>query len=335
MKTIFVDLRIDDKEIQNWLGKCDFADSPSDDYDSVLFELGLTLRFTDSDRYNGVKLIEHYSQLSKRVYVVETELNDALYYFITTCELDNVYFVCPGAINHPRQKNVIHYGWHLNATRKVYKTFTPKLDTEEIKSKYFDVLLGTKKPHRDFINEYVAKNLMNETYLTYSDKDMSKFDLGVSIIPSKQVDAGSSTENLVIGNKSVRISMLIPDMIYAKTAYSVVAETFVDNEFSFFTEKVAKPILAKRLFIVFSGQHYLRNLKSLGFKTFKDVVDESYDSIEDNELRWGMAAEQMANLCRCSQRDVLHYTQQVREHNYQLLMSGELDLTPLQHERCQ
>ena len=330
MKTLFVDIQIDDnEEILKWLGDFTVADSPSVEYDSVLFGLDLILKFTDSDRYNGVNLIEHYSRSSKRVYIVETELNDALYYFITTCELNNVYFVCPGVINHPRQKNVIHYAWHLNATREVYKTFTPKLDTEEAKSKYFDVLLGTKKPHRDFINEYVTNHLLDKTYLTYADTKMSRFDLGASTISSDHIDAVSSTENLVIDEKTVRISMLIPDMIYAQTAYSVVAETFVSNEFSFFTEKVAKPILAKRLFIVFSGQHYLRNLKSLGFKTFKDMVDESYDSIEDNELRWRMAAEQMTNLLRRNQRDVLYYTRQVREHNYQLLMSGELDLTPL------
>jgi hypothetical protein len=81
------------------------------------------------------------------------------------------------------------------------------------------------------------------------------------------------------------LSQVIPLSIYNQTAYSVVAETNYDNNYIFNTEKIVKPILARRLFLVVSGQHYLRNLRSLGFKTFDGIIDETYDTIADFEQR--------------------------------------------------
>ena len=83
-----------------------------------------------------------------------------------------------------------------------------------------------------------------------------------------------------------RLSNIIPVEVYNNTAYSIVAETDTENSFSFFTEKIAKPLLTKRLFIVFSGYKYLENLRKLGFKTFDGIIDESYDLIENTEDRF-------------------------------------------------
>ena len=40
-------------------------------------------------------------------------------------------------------------------------------------------------------------------------------------------------------------------------------------------------------------QGSLADLRSLGFKTFDIVIDESYDTIEDDNTRWEMAFEQV------------------------------------------
>ena len=79
------------------------------------------------------------------------------------------------------------------------------------------------------------------------------------------------------------ISQIVPLRIYNQTAYTLVAETNFSNHYSFYTEKSTKPILARRLFVTLGGQHQLANLRGLGFRTFGDVIDESYD-VELNDF---------------------------------------------------
>jgi hypothetical protein len=134
---------------------------------------------------------------------------------------------------------------------------------------------------------------------------------------------------------------VIPFSIYNQTAYTVVAETNYDNHYSFYTEKIVKPILAERLFIVFSGQYYLRNLRKLGFKTFDGIIDETYDSIADNDQRFSSACEQMEYLFNQSQEEVLAKIRSVTEHNKQVMLetdwygnfSKELRAVLLDHTR--
>jgi hypothetical protein len=99
----------------------------------------------------------------------------------------------------------------------------------------------------------------------------------------------------------------------------LVCETNYSNQFSFFTEKIAKPIIAHRLFIVISGQHYLRNLRRLGFKTFDSILDETYDTIEDPETRWNMAVDQAISLSRQDQQLVLKKVIPIAMYNFDKL----------------
>jgi len=77
------------------------------------------------------------------------------------------------------------------------------------------------------------------------------------------------------------------------------------------------------LFIVFSGQHYLRNLRSLGFKTFDGIIDESYDSIEDNNLRFKLACEQMQYLIDQPQEEILAKIRPITEHNKRIMLATD------------
>lgn len=53
----------------------------------------------------------------------------------------------------------------------------------------------------------------------------------------------------------------------------------------FFTEKTARPLFWGMPFFVISGHHSLKSLRDLGFKTFSDIWDESYDNIADPDQR--------------------------------------------------
>jgi hypothetical protein len=117
------------------------------------------------------------------------------------------------------------------------------------------------------------------------------------------------------------ISQIVPVNVYQETAYSLVAETNAVNSFNFYTEKIVKPILARRLFVVISGQHYLKNLRQLGFKTYSDIIDESYDDIEDDETRWRCAMEQVEWLTNQDQQTILDQVRPIAEFNLQVIAS--------------
>ena len=84
-------------------------------------------------------------------------------------------------------------------------------------------------------------------------------------------------------------------------------------------------MLAKRLFVMFSGYKFLQNLQQIGFQTFGNVIDESYDQIPDNQQRWSAAFEQVKKLCNMDQQEVFEKISPVVEHNYSLLMNTDWD----------
>jgi len=64
---------------------------------------------------------------------------------------------------------------------------------------------------------------------------------------------------------------------YHKIFVDVVCETRVTGNVFFVTEKTWRCIVARRPFIIVGSQHFLTNLKRLGFKTFNNWWDEGYD----------------------------------------------------------
>jgi hypothetical protein len=58
-------------------------------------------------------------------------------------------------------------------------------------------------------------------------------------------------------------------------------------------------------------------LKGLGFRTFDAVIDESYDSIEDDTTRWQAAWQQVELLMQQDPKLIYEQIQSVIDHNYQ------------------
>ena len=57
-----------------------------------------------------------------------------------------------------------------------------------------------------------------------------------------------------------------------------------------------KPIMNFHPFFVVGNPFTLKRLKELGFKTFSDVWDESYDNELDMKIRVGMIVEEVKKL---------------------------------------
>jgi hypothetical protein len=73
--------------------------------------------------------------------------------------------------------------------------------------------------------------------------------------------------------------------IYEKTYFSIVPETLFYEIGVYISEKALKPIAHLHPFVMVGRPGILKTLKRIGFKTFSDFWDESYDEIENNSDR--------------------------------------------------
>ena len=111
---------------------------------------------------------------------------------------------------------------------------------------------------------------------------------------------------------------------YNRTNFELVAECPPLNNFDdsfYLTEKTIKPIAMLHPFIIFAHHNHLSNLRSLGFRTFGDHIDESYDTEPDVEKRVNKIIENLKTL-KGSSDSFYKNTKEIREHNLLTLQHG-------------
>ena len=98
------------------------------------------------------------------------------------------------------------------------------------------------------------------------------------------------------------------------------------------TEKIWKPILAQHIFIVHGNYLYLQKLREMGFKTFNNYFDESYDLERDPDKR----IDKIVSLCKSLKdnskelqhghrkwQDLYLRSKALRQHNYDVFWSDD------------
>jgi len=109
-----------------------------------------------------------------------------------------------------------------------------------------------------------------------------------------------------------------PVGLYNDTCLEVIAETFgghqQDDSF-FMTEKTTRPISMRHPFMVVSNVGFLKHLRDLGFKTFGEHIDESYDQLDDLESRINVIIDNIITL-KGKYKKFYSETKQIRDHNF-------------------
>jgi len=105
----------------------------------------------------------------------------------------------------------------------------------------------------------------------------------------------------------------------------LVTETVATGRRQYLTEKTFKPIALKMPFMLVGTAHSLRYLRSYGFRTFEHLWDETYDTIEDDHVRYAAIARTLKDIdelpLRCRQR-LSRAAADVCEYNYEHFYSG-------------
>jgi hypothetical protein len=243
----------------------------------------------------------------------------------------NLLIVTPGQ----HTIGMLHYPWltwqhWLQDAVDIYQhptmqNYINTLDFTAPKPQLFDALLGGERSYRTLLHDWIEQDpvLSAQTIMAYyggkttRPKIIYEPDMLVTR-PVTHTGIECQFHDII-----TRFSVIPPVSVYKQTAYSIVTETSAQDNYVFFTEKIARVIACRRLFIILSSYRYLHYLRESGFKTFGNIINESYDLEVDDLRRWRMAFEQMQQLATMDQNWVLEQIQPIVEHNLQVLMNTD------------
>lgn len=108
---------------------------------------------------------------------------------------------------------------------------------------------------------------------------------------------------------------------YHNFAVEIVCETYTLGNTFFPTEKTMRPIMAGKPVLIYAPRYFLARLRSMGFRTYHSIWDESYD-LHEGPNRWRLMQQSMkALLCRsrAERHHMLSLAHDIAQHNRQRL----------------
>ncbi len=107
---------------------------------------------------------------------------------------------------------------------------------------------------------------------------------------------------------------------YKDIFVDLVTETVFNYPYPFISEKIIRPIVLGRPFILFGAPGTIKWLHDLGFRTFDNYWDESYDAVQDPNQRFAQLCkliETINDLKIDSCQEILKSMQDILIHNQQ------------------
>lgn len=278
------------------------------------------------------------------------ELDHTKCYFITgSLEANIIYnnFCNSNGIENKINVIIIN-SWerHIHRTMDKNKPFNFEISN---KGKNFLCFNRILRQHRvALLGLLYEKNLVDTAYysffhkLTYN-KDSTPFEYIRKTL--SKVTYGKIYRNifknmknfpLLLNNKTGENTNYVLDTdshYYDNSYFSLVTETFFfegsstsfwDETSIFFSEKIFKPIACGHPFILVSRPNSLTYLKKLGYKTFHPYIDETYDSIENDEERLLAIVNEVDRLCKQTPEQWLDWLRSVSEivkHNHSTIVN--------------
>lgn len=199
---------------------------------------------------------------------------------------------------------------------------TKEIFNKTIKPFLFLFLNGRARSHRKILIDTLAQHSLLDSAL-WSNLDTGNGPL--HYLPAEyEVDRFKSRVGLqgqgFIKNQlfdSEWGDIYINPAQYTDTYFSIVTETVFEYPYSFRTEKIWKPIFMGHPFIVVANTGYYRDLHNLGFRTFGNLIDESWDSITNNVDRLSKINDAIIHLCNSDLTEFLSAAESICKYNQQ------------------
>jgi hypothetical protein len=170
-------------------------------------------------------------------------------------------------------------------------------------------LMNDRNPVPWEVNRFVDVEQLSD-WVDHSS--MPEFIAWWSAPPIGSIDGHSINDQYRAGNNTNQ------DLLtqYNKFDLEIVCETYCYGDAFFPTEKTVRPIAARKPFVTFGPVHFLKRLRDMGFRTFGDFWDESYDESEGVD-RWQKIQQVLQHFVREKQQNttLIKELNTVTKHN--------------------
>lgn len=167
----------------------------------------------------------------------------------------------------------------------------------------FYISFAKEEPENHITFVRHALEMRNRYNLNITDDDISKLNDKLPLV--------LDTDDLSVF--PVETSLDQTYKFYEDSLIHIIAETNFFSDIIHLTEKTLKPIMYKQPFIILGPKKSLFYIKQLGFKTFEDIWDESYDLIEDNMERLYSVINLIESISKKSEEEKLEISKKVKD----------------------
>lgn len=180
--------------------------------------------------------------------------------------------------------------------------------------KHFLSLNRKPHPHRCMFIDLMHKhNIQDNGSITWHSYECTEYPYKFKFWNPKILEIPEP--NLDLTN----LMLSDPHPSFQETLFSVVCESTEDLIFC--TEKTYVPIYHKRPFIIFGAKNIHLYLKKMNFKLFDEVIDYSFDSVDDPHKRFELAMLQLKKICEMDPYEILTKVKPKIDYNYVNLLN--------------
>jgi hypothetical protein len=260
----------------------------------------------------------HLDKLYKKAIIATSEISPLFDYYAKKYNASKLYYFFHGfaALDWYR-------GFYaLNYNKQVIQDYSYDYIT-------FNRLVSSDRSYRCyFVSLLAEKSLLDNGQISFGlpteqanwKEELADSNTKLSATAASHIQTHLPVESLVIDNEHVLGSASADIPRCANDSFwHIVTETVFYYDKLHLTEKIFKPIVMKQPFMLLAAPGNLAYLKSYGFKTFEGVIDESYDSIQDNDQRIEAVVKQLAWYCSLSAEEksaVIEAIAPIVEYNF-------------------
>jgi hypothetical protein len=175
-------------------------------------------------------------------------------------------------------------------TAKLLRVDLCRLDDD---AKLFGAAYGRFTSPRLLMAHFLDSRFANDAFVIFQPgQDFVEFEMApagdlfqTSVAWAKNRTHHENLESQFNGCVSSMACTPIYHELFCKYRIEVVIET---NTFTqgWFTEKTAKCLAAGKPFLLYGTSGQLKQLRNMGFRTFADCIDETYDCVQDPDVRF-------------------------------------------------
>lgn len=243
-------------------------------------------------------------------------------------------------LGHHPVKELVEFrylDWFHHAYRREIAKGTPveiaPYDTAG-RDKLFLCMNRRARPHRHLLVQWLRKaGLINQGFVSYLEaQTLASARETLDAFPG--VDAPDLVGNFITDDPlpslfldqhfEANLFFAHNQAFYDASLFSVVTETCFTEKQCFITEKAYKPIYHKHPFLMVGPKGSLAHLRELGYRTFPELFDESYDEMEPSIAKMQVLVDNIARVAAmpdAARKSLFQGVASKVEHNHRLFMT--------------